>query len=69
MHYHYFTIEQRQALEQLIRSSMTGHPEMTSALERLHSPGFGVCESCGADIAYAKLTANPLARRCPGCRV
>ena len=69
MHYHYFTIEQRQALEQLIRASMAGRPEMKPTLERLHSPEFGVCEACGTDIAYASLTADPLARRCPGCRV
>jgi hypothetical protein len=27
MHYHYFTIEQRESLENLIRSSMAGRPE------------------------------------------
>ena len=69
MHYHYFTIEQRESLERLIRSSLAGRPEMTSALARLRSPGFGVCERCGADIAYAKLTSDPLQRLCAGCRV
>ena len=69
MHYHYFTIKQRAALEQLIRASMAGRPEMGSALERLHSPDFGVCEACGGDITYARLAADPLARRCSGCRV
>ena len=69
MHYHYFTIEQREALEQLIRARMADRPEMMSALERLHSPDFGVCEACGGDIAYARLVADPLLRRCAGCRV
>jgi RNA polymerase-binding transcription factor DksA len=69
VHYHYLTIEQREALENLIRTRMAGRPEMRSALERLHSPDFGVCEACGADIAYTKLTADPLARRCPACRL
>lgn len=69
MHYHYLTIEQREALENLIRTSMAGRPELKAALARLHSPGYGVCEACGADIAYAKLTADPLLRRCPSCRV
>jgi len=73
MHYHYFTLEQRESLEQLIRSSMAGRPEMTaemnSALARLHSPEFGVCERCGGDIPYARLSADPLARLCRSCRV
>jgi RNA polymerase-binding transcription factor DksA len=73
VHYHYFTIEQRESLERLIRSSMAGRPEMTaemnSALARLHSPEFGVCERCGGDIPYVRLTADPLARRCKNCRV
>ena len=69
MHYHYFTIEQRESLENLIRSSMAGRPEMTSALARLHSPEFGVCERCGGDIPYVRLTADPLASLCPNCRV
>ena len=69
MHYHYLTIEQRESLEQLIRSSMAGRPEMTSALARLHSPEYGVCEKCGADIPYVRLTAEPLALRCKSCRV
>ena len=67
MHYHYFTIEQREALEGLIRESLAGRPEMDSALKRLHSPEFGVCEACGADIPYRSLAADPLASRCPGC--
>ena len=52
---------------------MAGRPEMTaqmnSALARLRSPEFGVCERCGGDIPYVRLTADPLARRCPACRV
>ena len=67
MHYHYFTIEQRQALEGIIRSSLAGRPEMTSALERLRSPQFGVCEKCGADIPYRKLVSNPLQPLCAEC--
>ena len=69
MHYHYFTIEQRESLERLIRSSMAGRPEMTSALARLHSPAFGVCDKCGSDIPYRKLASDPLQRLCAGCRL
>jgi RNA polymerase-binding transcription factor DksA len=40
---------------------------MQSALERLHTPQFGVCEVCGADIAFIRLAGNPTLKRCPGC--
>ena len=45
MHYHYFTLEQRHALERTIRQRMA-EPGMDSVLERLRTPEFGVCESC-----------------------
>lgn len=66
MHYHYFTLEQRNALSDLIHSRM-GEPGMDTALERLHRPEYGVCESCGADIPFIGLMANPRRRRCPSC--
>jgi RNA polymerase-binding transcription factor DksA len=66
MHYHYFTIEQRNALTDVIRSRMA-EPGMDCALQRLHTPEFGVCESCGADIPYVRLAANPRLRRCASC--
>ena len=72
MHYHYFTIEQRNALEQLIRSrleSLGGDKErareLESALKRVHSPEFGVCEICSGDIPYSRLAEDPSLRRCP----
>ena len=58
MHYHYFTLEQRHALG-------THHPPADGraghghVLDRLRTPDFGVCESCGADIPYVKLIGNP----------
>ncbi len=66
MHYHYFTLEQRESLEREIRSNLMG-PALGSALERLHSPDYGVCDTCGADIAFRRLQADPLAHRCPNC--
>jgi RNA polymerase-binding transcription factor DksA len=66
MHYHYFTLEQRGALAELMRSRMA-EAGMATALERLHAPEFGVCESCGADIPYVRLAANPRLRRCARC--
>ena len=65
MHYHYFTIEQREALEQLIRSQASGDTRET--LRRLHSPDYGVCQRCGADIPYARLAAQPAALYCAAC--
>ena len=66
MHYHYFTLEQRRSLEDAIRSRLA-EPGMPDALARLRTPQFGVCESCGGDIAYAKLAGNPRLTRCRSC--
>jgi len=66
MHYHYFTIEQRDFLAQWIRARMA-EPGMEAALERLYTPEFGVCESCEADIPFAHLKENPRLRRCVRC--
>ena len=66
MHYHYFTIEQRSALADAMRSRMT-EAGMAAALERLHTPEFGVCEICGADIPFVRLEADPARRRCAAC--
>jgi DnaK suppressor protein len=68
MHYHYFTIEQRESLERLIRARMAEEPEMKSVLARLHTPDFGVCERCGADIAFARLAEDPKATLCYACK-
>lgn len=38
------------------------------ALARLHEPGFGLCEDCGAEIPYSRLSTNPVATRCIGCQ-
>jgi RNA polymerase-binding transcription factor DksA len=62
MHYHYFTLEQRNSLEQV----MSGLPE--TERKALHEPDYGVCESCGADIPFVRLLAEPLSRLCPACK-
>lgn len=67
MHYHYFTLEQRESLERQIRSRMAEQPALGSALERLHTPDYGVCAGCGADIPYVRLLGDPGARRCRAC--
>ncbi len=63
MHYHYFTLEQRNILERV----MSGLPE--TQRQALHQPDYGVCERCGGDIPFIRLLAEPLARRCPACQV
>lgn len=42
--------------------------EVERALERLHSPDFGVCEDCGADIPVIRLQASLTATRCIACQ-
>jgi RNA polymerase-binding transcription factor DksA len=66
VHYHYFTIEQRNALAEAIRSRL-GEPGMATAAERLHAPDYGVCESCGGDIPFIRMMSNPRLRRCARC--
>ena len=38
------------------------------ALQRIHTPEFGECADCGADIPFTRLHANPLATRCTSCQ-
>jgi RNA polymerase-binding transcription factor DksA len=66
MHYHYFTIEQRESLERRIRS-VAAAGEATETLRRLHSPDYGVCRACGADIPYVRLMEAPAALYCKPC--
>jgi phage/conjugal plasmid C-4 type zinc finger TraR family protein len=39
-----------------------------AARQRLHEPGFGVCQDCAAEIPYARLSASPTATRCLHCQ-
>jgi len=41
--------------------------DLTGALERLETGGYGVCESCGKPIPAARLQARPSARTCVAC--
>jgi len=67
MHYHYFTLEQRGRLAQAMRAGVGGE-QLGQALERLRTPEYGVCEVCKGDIAFVRLIADPLARRCAACQ-
>jgi len=66
MHYRYFTIEQREALGQAILTR-AAEPGMAGAAVRLHTPEYGVCEACGADIPFVRMLSNPRLRRCARC--
>ena len=39
-----------------------------AALARLHTPDFGLCADCAAQIPYSRLSANPAALRCTSCQ-
>jgi RNA polymerase-binding transcription factor DksA len=65
-HYHYLTIEQREALAARLRASLTGEA-LHKALERLHEPDYGTCIECGKDIAYSRLEEDPAALHCRDC--
>lgn len=67
MHYHYLTLEQRDALEQRMRSSIRSESQLQAALQRLHQPDYGVCIECGKDIAFVRLDADPDALHCGDC--
>jgi RNA polymerase-binding transcription factor DksA len=66
-HYHYLTLEQRDALEKLIRCGIGAEPSVDAALERLRQPDYGVCIECGEDIAFVRLQADPAALHCEHC--
>lgn len=42
--------------------------DVECALDRLHSPDFGICEDCGADIPVIRLQASLTATRCIECQ-
>jgi len=69
MHYHYFTLEQRDALSRQILEKTGKEGEAgRSALVALHSPDYGICETCGADIPFVRLLQDPFQRRCGRCQ-
>jgi RNA polymerase-binding transcription factor DksA len=68
MHYRYFTLEQRDHLEQAIRDRATDPTDLALALERLRTPDYGTCAACGVEMPYVELMAAPAATLCPACR-
>jgi RNA polymerase-binding transcription factor DksA len=41
--------------------------EIEHALERIAAGTYGICESCGQEIALGRLQARPKSTRCTGC--
>jgi RNA polymerase-binding transcription factor DksA len=56
-----------EALERADTSEAGELKQVGAAIKRLHTPDFGVCQDCGADIPYARLEAQPTAIRCRAC--
>jgi DnaK suppressor protein len=53
--------------EALVNKLVEGLREVEHALEKLGTDRYGVCESCGQEIAEARLEARPEARLCIDC--
>ena len=66
-HHHYLTLEQRSALERIIRTRSRSPQAAKLALDRLHTADYGVCIECKADIGYARLEEDPDALHCRAC--
>jgi RNA polymerase-binding transcription factor DksA len=68
MHYRYFTLEQRERLENALREQLAASGELVEALARLHAPDYGTCLACGVEMPYVQLIEAPAATLCPACR-
>jgi RNA polymerase-binding protein DksA len=42
--------------------------EIDAALARIQDPTYGMCITCGGEIEFDRLRANPTAQRCIGCQ-
>ncbi len=42
--------------------------KIKSALERIESGAYGICESCGDDISIQRLKARPVTTQCIACK-
>lgn len=67
MHYHHFTLEQRDNLERTILAGSEPPSRKQHLLWRLQAADYGVCRRCGADIPYLRLLESPGAAFCAGC--
>ncbi|HWC33897.1 MAG TPA: TraR/DksA C4-type zinc finger protein [Mycobacteriales bacterium] len=58
---------ERSRTQALLEQADTHLGEIASALERLQSGSYGICEACGATIAEERLEARPVVRTCIAC--
>ena len=58
---------ERSQLGALIKQARTHLAEVDAAQARLAEGSYGLCESCGREIAPGRLEARPTARRCIDC--
>jgi RNA polymerase-binding protein DksA len=57
-------LETNEALETHHEKEIT---QIRHALHRIEQGTYGICDNCGADIAPARLEAQPAATRCINC--
>ena len=58
---------ERQHIAALISQAREHLGQIDAAIRRLADGSYGVCESCGQQIAAARLAARPIATLCMGC--
>jgi DnaK suppressor protein len=58
---------ERSQLGALVDQARRHVAEVDAATARLAAGDYGVCESCGGEIAQARLEARPVARTCISC--
>lgn len=47
---------------------MTELAAVNAALDRVHTPTYGLCSDCGAEIPFDRLQHHPQVLRCVGCQ-
>jgi DnaK suppressor protein len=58
---------ERQQVVALLEQARSRLADVDAALARREAGGYGVCESCGRQIAPERLAARPAARTCIDC--
>ncbi len=59
--------ENDEVLEKIEESIVAELAQVKNALRRLHEGEYGICESCGDEIAVARLEVMPFATLCVEC--
>ena len=59
--------ENDEVLQKIEESVLTELGQVKNALRRLHAGEYGICESCGEQIALERLKVMPFATLCVDC--